>query len=128
MTYLLDTHAAIWLFEGNQALGQKTRETIIREADITLVSYVSVWETAIKKRKGRLQLKHDLDYYVLKAGFKLLNIELVHIHTIVNLPLIHQDPFDRLLIAQALSEKMTFITGDDKILRYPGVSLMDAKK
>lgn len=128
MTYLLDTHVAIWLFEGNQALGQKTRETIIHSADITLVSYVSVWETAIKKGKGRLKLKHDLDYYALKAGFKLLNIELAHIHSIGNLSFIHHDPFDRLLIAQALSENMTFITGDYKILRYPDIRLIDARK
>ncbi len=128
MKFLLDTHAALWFFNGNPALGRNTRDLIVQSYKEMCVSYVSVWETAIKKARGKLSLKRDLDVYVRKADFGLLNIELSHIHATMDLPLIHRDPFDRLLIAQSQSENMTLVTGDSKILKYPDVLLIDATK
>lgn len=128
MKYLLDTHTAIWFFEGNDALSKNTRKLIIQAPENVTVSYASVWETAIKQGKGKLLLKHTLDVYVRQAEFALLGIELAHIHATTTLQPVHRDPFDRLLIAQALEENMTLITGDSKILQYPNIKLLDARK
>lgn len=126
MKYLLDTHTALWFFNGNRALGSKTKDLITRSYEDIFVSYASVWETEIKRIKGKLPIKRNLDIYAQKASFSLLKIELSHIRLTSSLSLIHNDPFDRLLIAQALHENLSLVTGDSKILKYPTVSLIKA--
>ena len=86
--------------------------------NIILVSVVSYWEIAIKKALGRIDTDVNLATLVEASGFAWLNIELQHIDNIANLPFIHHDPFDRLLIAQSIAENAKILTHDNKILQY----------
>jgi PIN domain nuclease of toxin-antitoxin system len=119
--YLLDTHAAIWFFNGNDTLS-KTANRIIRDlSNPVFLSIVSVWELAIKAGMGKL------DFYGKAAGFMriaenmgitILPIKIAHLTALEELPLLHRDPFDRLLVATAISEQMTFISADKNIAQY----------
>jgi PIN domain nuclease of toxin-antitoxin system len=128
MKFLIDSHTAIWFFEGVPKLGGTTRALITNSSDDTSVSLASVWELAIKVASGKLRLKRGFDEYVLTADFFIVPITLEQIRIAAKLPFIHRDPFDRLLIAQAMSENLTLITGDTDMLKYPDVKLLDARK
>jgi len=119
--YLLDTHTAIWFFNGNESLSQ-TANSIIRDlSNDVYISISSVWELAIKIGIGKL------DFAGKAAGFArlaekneiaLLPITTPHLTVLESLPMIHRDPFDRLLVATAIAEQMTLITADANIARY----------
>ena len=119
--YLLDTHTAIWFFNGSPELSQ-TAERIIRDlANPVSVSIASVWELAIKISLGKLDFAGGARGFVRLAEaneITLLPIETAHLDAIEGLPWIHRDPFDRLLAATALSEQMTLVTADENIARY----------
>ncbi len=127
MRLLIDSHTAIWFFEGMPKLGNQTRKLIIKNGAYISVSLASVWELAIKSASGKLRLKREFDEYVMAADFIILPITVEQIQIAAKLPIIHSDPFDRLLIAQARSENSTLITGDTDILKYPDVKLFDAR-
>lgn len=126
MKYLLDTQVILWFFHQDKRLGHKTRQLIIENAENTNASYVSAWEVAIKTSLGKLRTKQPFKEYIHQASLIWLPIKLGHFEHIVQLPHIHGDPFDRMLIAQAISENLTLVTGDKNILKYPVVSLIDA--
>ena len=119
--YLLDTHSAIWFFEGNAALSS-TAEKIIRDKTNRLyLSVISAWELAIKISIGKLRFPGDAAGFIevaQKNDITIAPIETSHLMTIKELPMIHRDPFDRLLIATAISEQMVIITDDENITRY----------
>jgi len=126
MKYLLDTHTALWLFEGNEKLPQRTRD-IIYDADIDIyVSVISAWEVAIKVSLGKLDFSGGVTTFL--SAIESNNINLIGIHDsyvklVETLPLIHRDPFDRLIISTAISENMTIITIDENIHKYDISSL-----
>lgn len=112
---LLDTHTIIWLANDPKLLSVTAKAALNSESRL-LLSHVSVWEMAIKIKTGKLNLKLPLKGFILKATEKhsldFLDISLEHIYYTQTLPLYHQDPFDRLLIAQSLIENIAIISSD----------------
>lgn len=121
MNLLLDTHVALWAITDDPKLPSKAR-TIIQDARTTVwISAASVWEISIKYGLGKADMPvsgHDALNYFRQAGYRLLAVEPEHTVAIEDLPPIHRDPFDRLLIAQALVEPMRLMTHDDTVARY----------
>ncbi|MEH2176720.1 type II toxin-antitoxin system VapC family toxin [Nostoc sp.] len=116
MQVLLDTHTLIWFFQGNKNFSEKMRLLIEDENNEKLISIVSVWEMSIKQSIGKLKfslpIKTFIEQKLALNDFNLLNINLDHIDVITTLPLQHRDPFDRILIAQAMVEKIPIISVD----------------
>ena len=130
MRYLLDTHTFIWWVEGTTILHEKARLAIENANSKVYVSVVTAWEIAIKVQLGKLNLELMTDtpaqyFYEFceKYGFEILPIFADHVLETYNLPLLHRDPFDRILIAQARTENLTLITGDPLIQRYEVTAL-----
>ena len=121
MNLLLDTHVALWAITDNPCLSGKARELISAPRNAIWVSAVSIWEIAIKHSVGRGDMpvsgKSALQYFQ-QAGYRLLAIEPEHALEVETLPDHHQDPFDRLLVAQALVEPMRLLTHDMTVARY----------
>ena len=121
MRYLLDTHALLWFLEGSPRLPDPVAE-IIESADTQkAVSVASLWEATIKISLGKLQVEggiEDLWEAVVANGFTILPIQEPYLARLAQLPFIHRDPFDRLLIATALAEGLTLITSDQDIHKY----------
>ena len=115
---LFDTHILLWAFNDDQRLPAKVREVLSNPEQVVLVSAVSIWEMSIKRSIGKLKLPDDFFNTLPKIKFEQLNINFTHAKSVLNLPLIHQDPFDRMLIAQANVEHLTLVTVDKDILRY----------
>ncbi len=92
---------------------------ILRSDDVTVfVSLASLWELRIKRNLGKLSFYDDLHMQIEDIGYQSLNITSEHILALDDIPMIHKDPFDRMLIAQAIYEKLTLITDDKNILKY----------
>jgi PIN domain nuclease of toxin-antitoxin system len=113
---LLDTHVLIWWDEGRRLSRDATRA--IRSADAVYVSAVSAWEIAIKTALGRLKPQRTIAQAVAESGFTELDITLAHAARLATLADQHKDPFDRMLIAQALAEGLVIITRDPSFERY----------
>ena len=118
MNLLLDTHLFIWWLKDDKRLSKKAR-TLIIDADIVYVSSVSIWEAAIKIQLGKL----DSDISVLaesieKEGFVEFPLTVNQVTQVTRLPAYHRDPFDRMLIAQAISEPLRFLTADKVLKQY----------
>jgi len=115
---LLDTHVFIWAVDDDPKLSATTWSTI-EEADAVYVSSASIWEATIKYQLGKLKIAPErLVDAVAGSGFLELPIRLRHAAAVARLPQIHRDPFDRLLLAQAISEPLHFLTADDKLTQY----------
>lgn len=123
---LLDTHAFLWWLSDDAALGDSARGAIEDGRNEVYVSAASVWEIAIKQALGKLEAPDDLDRIVEEEDFIRLPISLFHAEAAGKLPPLHQDPFDRMLVAQAQAEGLVIVTGDAHIPRY-GVRTLDAK-
>ena len=117
MNLLLDTHIFLWWRANEPRLGAEAR-TAISDADVVFVSVASAWEVAIKMSLGKLRLEGRFGDGVDQSGFRPLPITFEHAEHVSSLPPHHRDPFDRLLIAQALSEGLTVVTGDRKFKPY----------
>ena len=119
--YLLDTHAAIWFFNGDESLPQ-TVNSIIRDlSNDVYISISSTWELAIKIGIGKLDFAGKVEGFARlaeKNEITLIPIKISHLTVLETLPIIHRDPFDRLLVATAIAEQMTIITADANIARY----------
>jgi PIN domain nuclease of toxin-antitoxin system len=118
---LLDTHVALWAITDSPSLQQKTRELIESARVDVWVSVASIWEVAIKHSLGRGDMpisgKQALHYFGV-SGYRILSIEPEHAAAVEDLPMYHADPFDRLIVAQALMEPMRLITHDRILPRY----------
>jgi PIN domain nuclease of toxin-antitoxin system len=119
MILLLDTHAVIWALEDSPRLSRSARKAIENSENLILVSAVSAWEIAIKRRLGRLEAPGQLEATVETAGFLRRNITFADVEKLEELPLHHADPFDRMLIAQALVEGVPLVTADPQFSLYP---------
>ncbi len=126
MNLLLDTHVLIWALENNSRLSMEARDAIIDGENMVFVSAVSDWEIGIKKAMGKLKTPDNLLEEVALHRFTPLNIHFEHAQLAGELADIHKDPFDRMLIAQAILEKLTLVTRDKTIARYD-VSLLEIK-
>ena len=118
MRLLLDTHIFIWAVMDNRKLTRAARK-IILDADDVFVSAASIWEAAIKAGLGKLDADVDLLISEIESsGFIELPVRAAHAAMVRKLPDIHRDPFDRLLIAQAVSEPLRLITSDVHLAAY----------
>ena len=117
MKLLLDTHTLLWFIAGSTSLSAVARSAIENAANEKFVSIVSIWETAIKVSIGKISLTAPFDdlfpHQLTVNSFELLPVKVEHISVITTLPFHHRDPFDRLLIAQAIEEKMTLLSVDE---------------
>jgi PIN domain nuclease of toxin-antitoxin system len=114
---LLDTHAAIWWLAGDRRLTQRARAAIADAGVEAAVSVASIWEASIKRSAGRVK-GPDLTAALNAAGLPFLHIDEHHAKVAGELPLLHRDPFDRMLVAQASVERLAIVTGDEQIPKY----------
>lgn len=118
MRLLLDTHVFLWSVMDDRKLTKAARKLIL-EADEVYVSSASVWEASIKVGLGKLEVDVDMLVSEIEAsGFIELPVRAVHAALVRNLPDIHRDPFDRLLVAQAMSEPLRLVTSDGHLSKY----------
>jgi PIN domain nuclease of toxin-antitoxin system len=118
MILLLDTHTLIWTLENNPTLSHMARDTIINGENMIFVSSVSAWEICIKKSMGKLETPDNLYEEIRLHRFTELKINFEHARLAGKFPAIQRDPFDRMLISQAMIEKLTLITRDKQIAQY----------
>ena len=125
MRLLLDTHVLIWALSEPNRLATKARSTIETDDNDVFVSVVSPWEVAIKGPREGLHLPDGLDLELDRQRFELLPVLLRHTGPIESMPYHHRDPFDRMLVAQAVVDGLTIVTADRKLTNYQ-VSLLPA--
>jgi len=114
---LLDTHALLWWL-ADEGLIPQAREAIADPANLVAVSAASAWEISIKKALGKLSAPDDLEQQVQTSGFIPLPITIAHALAAGQLSRHHEDPFDRMLVAQAIAEGMTIVTRDKRFEDY----------
>ena len=122
MNVLLDTHTFIWYIEGNAKLTQKARDVIEVSGDKIYLSIISLWEIAIKTGKKQLTLQNEFDDLlgVLNSlEIEILTITFADTQIYKNLPLHHGDPFDRMIISQAINNGLTIVGCDQSFNDYP---------
>ena len=119
MTLLLDTHVLLWWLDDPGLLSKKARNAIAQGDNMIFVSAAVTWEIAIKKALGKLDAPDDLQDVMAAERFQPLPITIPHAMAIAALPAIHQDPFDRIQIAQTKLESLTLVTRDRFIQQYP---------
>ena len=122
MTYLLDTAVFLWAVASPQKLSPAVRRAIESGKHPLAVSVASLWEVVVKAQKGLLHLEDPPRW--LEAGLKSIEAEVLpirpaHVYQVGRLPMIHKDPFDRLLLAQAASEGWVLISSDETVREYP---------
>ena len=117
MSLLLDTHVVLWWLTDDPTLAADIKERLDHEPDV-YVSPATIWEVAIKQSIGKLDKPADLPERIRHSGFRRLNITAEHGIVAGRLPLIHKDPFDRMLVAQAQVEHLTLVTRDPEIPKY----------
>jgi PIN domain nuclease of toxin-antitoxin system len=123
MNYLLDTHVVLWWFTDPTQIASKAAKIIADKDNHVLISCVSLWEMSIKKSLGRLTLPRNLLEVIHIVGFKILAIGPEEALGICDLPHIHHDPFDRMLVMQAKLHDLILITRDANIMKYPVITV-----
>lgn len=123
MKLVLDTHVFLWWLSDPKILTPAAASAIADPRNSVLISVAVLWEIAIKRVIGKLTAPLDLKQDVHRAGFHLLPIEVIHVEKTEHLPLHHRDPFDRMLVAQAMVEGATLVTRDPHIPLY-GVPIL----
>jgi PIN domain nuclease of toxin-antitoxin system len=116
--FLLDTHVLLWWLANDPSLGKEGAEAIADPASIVFVSAASAWEIAIKQALGKLDAPSDLERQIGLNGFDPLPITVGHAVVAGTLPRHHDDPFDRMLVAQALAEQLVIATRDPRFESY----------
>lgn len=123
MKLLLDTHLLLWAAKGYAYLPLSAQILMCETENDLYFSVASLWEIVIKNGLGREDFQVDANLLrrnMLDNGYQELSIQSAHIVTISSLPMIHKDPFDRLLVAQANVEGITLLTADTRVAEYPG--------
>jgi PIN domain nuclease of toxin-antitoxin system len=123
MTALLDTHIFLWWLYESSRLSVRVRGILEDESNTLLFSSASVCELIIKIQSGKLRIPEEPEDFIVKRlalhSMESLSVKLEHALRVNTLPTYHKDPFDRMLVAQALSEELPIITADPQIARYP---------
>ena len=131
MKILLDTHIFIWLIDEDNRLDSLWREEIKNPQNQIFLSVASVWECVIKYQIGKLNFPQSPDIYLPQKRkeylIKSLPINEESLSHLRQLPLLHKDPFDRLLISQSLQDDLTIMTEDNAILAYPNLTIFTAR-
>ena len=118
MKLLLDSHVLLWWLEDNPMLGAEARRQIAHRGNAVHYSAATVWELGVKEAKGKLRLGPDFDTKLMRESIIPLDVTPRHARTAAALPMIHRDPFDRMLVAQCLVEGLTFVTSDGVLAEY----------
>jgi PIN domain nuclease of toxin-antitoxin system len=118
MNLLLDTHALLWWLDANPLLSEKAKSYIADGANLVFVSAVVIWEIRIKQALGKLEIPSNFRQVLDRQPFEMLAITAEHAHAVGDLPAIHRDPFDRMLIAQAKIEGFVIVTRDSFVHQY----------
>lgn len=119
MKLLLDTNALIWWLDDDRRLGARARRRLADARTTTMATIVSVWEVTIKHRSGKMRHSGSRLLPVLaEQGLELLDVRAEHILAIDDLSMVHSDPFDHLILAQAKVERATLMTSDEQMTRY----------
>lgn len=122
MRYLLDTHVFLWLASDDPQLLPGARAIFVDSEQTCFLSAASVWEMSIKSSLGKLSIATSVEHLVrggLERGIRLLDVTADHAYVIERLPFHHRDPFDRLIVAQAMHEGMHLISRDEQLDAYP---------
>lgn len=122
MNLLLDTHVLLWWLDEDARLPPHHRALLENRRQPVAVSIASLWEMTIKAALGKLELQDDLptiEAILQRQDIAILPIQIPHLERLLELPRHHRDPFDRLIIAQAIAEHMTLLSDDDKFSAYP---------
>lgn len=125
MRLLLDTHVLLWCLADDPTLPENVRTTVVDSSNSVFVSAASGWEIAIKKALGKLEAPDDLPEAISICRFEPLSITLAHAMKAGFLPRHHNDPFDRMLVAQSILEGCTLVTRDHRINAY-GIPILPA--
>ena len=122
MKVLLDTHAFLWLISGDDRLSETAQQTFLDPGNIMFLSAASLWELCIKMSLGKLSLKSGwlktIQDEMEVNAIQWLSIEMPHCVELTNLPFHHRDPFDRMLVAQAMVEDMQLLSRDNRLSSY----------
>lgn len=118
MNLLLDTHVLLWWLDDNPTLSKEARVVISEPTNIVFISAAVIWEIRIKQSLGKLKIPKNFMTELEAQPFETLDITPEHAHKIISLSNYHRDPFDRMLIAQAIVERFTLITRDKNIMKY----------
>lgn len=122
MKILLDTHILLWWAAGDKRLSKTAGKIIEKYDNLILISTASFWEIAIKKSVGRLEIDlEELHTTCIEAGFSQLSIDIEHTVQLPNIPLFHNDPFDRILIAQCLTNGLHLLSQDAQLCSYGSI-------
>ena len=126
MRLLLDTHVFLWWLADDGRLKKAERQAIRDPENDVYLSAASVWEIVIKQALGRLRIPEPASIAVLRLGLQPLPITFEHAEATATLPLLHSDPFDRLIAAQARAESLTLVSYDAAIRAYPALAYLPA--
>ncbi len=118
MNYLLDSHVVVWLADNHKRLRKRTVRLFEDPANTIWISAISIWEIGVKTQLGKLRMPDDWLSRIDEWEARELSITWQHAERASGLPRLHDDPFDRMLIAQALCESMVLVTDDEFIHRY----------
>lgn len=119
MRVLLDTNVVVWLLLGRrEQIPDRVREVLAEPRNPVLVSAASVWEIAIKRSVGKLRIEPRWPAALKRLGFEHCPVTAEHAAAVESLPWLHRDPFDRLLVAQAMLEDVSLVTADSRIRSY----------
>ncbi len=119
MNLLLDTHVLLWWLDDPAGLSEASRTAIRDGKNVVYVSAATVWEIVIKQALGKLDAPSDLEEVLRACRFTAHPVTVAHALAVRSLPPHHRDPFDRMLIAQAVCDGLTVVTRDPEILLYP---------
>ena len=123
MNLLLDTHIVLWAAYEPHRLSAKAKDLLMEQTNTLHFSVASLWEVAIKSSLGRSDFKVDVDTLragLLSNGYAELSVEAAHVLRLPTLPNLHSDPFERILVAQAMAEGYALLTQDTKVIAYGG--------
>ncbi len=123
MNLLLDTHTFIWWASAPSSLSKKAFRACVNEKNNLILSVVSAWEMQVKQQLGKLELEYPVKELISlqqeENDLHILPVSLDHVLNLDNLPLHHRDPFDRMLIAQAMQERLLLVSRDNVFSKYP---------
>lgn len=125
MNLLLDTHVVLWWLADSPDLGTGARDAIADRSNVVHVSAVTAWEIVVKRSLGKLEIPDRWEQALADEPFSQLSISWRHALQVGKLPDIHRDPFDRLLVAQAIVEDLTLVSRDEALARY-GIPTLSA--
>ena len=123
MNFLLDTHVVIWWLDNPERLSKQARDVIVDARNVVFISAASIWEIGLKVQRGKLAVPESYIDLLQEDGFAFIDITIAHTQSAPQLPMHHENPFDRLLITQAKLEGCVLISRDHLFSKYDVVLL-----